>query len=314
LNRRTIQILVTVLAVASLAPLLPSCGSSETVAVSTTFLSSTLATRSDFATSGCDTTSTTFAACITPTSVTGKAYYSGMIVGTTNGLSLGPMIGTVEDPSKATAFSESELLDIDLGTQIKNTGSPTLGGPIPYPADAEAYVQNFHVYFGWFDVTFTLAGGNPNGAVDGTHVFRQVMADITGTEMKKGDVMYKASGDTTFKWCTTAGCAHDTRPTSPIQNSAIANFSSTNEGNKTIPSFFMAPPTGATPVQITKTDLTSKTSQNLFTVDVTFTKGIKFATNGALWTTPDKIAADLRFAAEPGSSTGGFTAAITYTK
>ncbi len=297
-----------------LLPLLVSCGSGDTVNVSTTFISTTLATRSDFTISGCGSVgSTTVLACITPTAIGGKAYYAGVIVGTTNGLSLGPMIGTVEDPSKATAFAESELLTVDLKQQIKNTGNPTLGGPIPYPADDQAYLREFHIYFGWMDVTFTLSGGVPNGAVDGTHTFRQVMADISGTEYKKGDILYKASGSDTFKWCRTGlGCNDTTRPATPVVNAAIAAYSTTEAGNKTIPSFFMSPPSDATPVQVKQADLKAGTS--VFTIDISSTLGIKFTSTGATWTTVDQIASELLFSAQPGSSTSGFTATITYTK
>ncbi len=292
-----------------------SCSKGTTVKAATKLLSTTLTggrnLRSertlvtDTATCG-----TGFSACITPDGVVGKAYYAGMIVGKDHGLSLGPLIGTVTDASKATDFSESELLEFDFSQQLVLTGAPVIGGPIEYPADDQAYVQNFHVYLGWIDTTFTLAIGE---GIIGTHVIRQVMADIAGTDMKKGDKMYRLSTDTDFKYCVTgSGCTGTTRPASPVQDSAIASFTNTSEGNKTIPSFFVDLAAG-TEVQIKKSDLTSAASTNTFTVDFAMTNGVKFTTAASEWATTDKLVSAFSLSAKPGDDDSAFTATITYT-
>lgn len=294
-------------------------GDGETVNVKTSLVSTTLASsraaRGHLSTTGCG---TGYSACLTPTNVTGKAYYAGMIVGGGNtgedGLSLGPMIGEVRDPSTATAFSESELKDVDLSQQLTATGKPTLGGPIPYPSDAAAYVLNFHIYFGYVDIKFALDVTDPDvdPALEGTHTIRLVMADITGTDMKKGDLMYKSGSD--YVWCISGtGCTSTTRPTSPIQYTSVATFIGTGPGNKTIPSFFMKMPSNATAVQVKKSDLTNTANTNTFKVDFDMAKAIKFSTAPSAWSRFDQIVSALRIPAEPGDDSSAFTATITYT-
>ena len=310
---------ISALCIIGLTSVLYACGvldGSSNVSVKTKLVSSSLSGSRNLGadrtleTTGCG---GTFVACITPDTVTGKAYYAGMIVGggeaSSQGLSLGPMIGEVVDPSKASAFEDSELIAFDFSQQLVLNGSPSLGGPIPYPDDAGAFITQFHVYFGYVDTTITLENGEGQ---PGIHVIRQVMADVTGTELKKGDLLYHADGATDFKWCVSgAGCTEATRPTTPVVNSTIATFSQTNEGNKTIPSFFMLP-TSST-IQVKKSDLENKANTNNFTVDISMTKGIKFTTEPINWVTLDQMVAAFRLPADPGDSTAGFTAAITYT-
>ncbi|MBI1861482.1 MAG: hypothetical protein HYR96_11250 [Deltaproteobacteria bacterium] len=282
-----------------------------TVNVKTSLVSTTLASADGtrgLETSGCG---GSYVACITPDSVTGKAYYAGMIVGTSNGLSLGPMIGSVRDPSTATAFADSDLQAFDFSQQLAITGSPTLGGPIPYPADSLAYITQFHVYFGFVDTKLTL-GSSEGHSFAGIHMIRQVMADITGTDFKKGDLLYHSGATGDFMWCVDgSGCSSSTRPTTPISNSTIASYSSTDPGNKTIPSFFMSP-TSST-IQVKKSDLTNPANTNTFKVDITMTNGIKFTTAASSWSSIDKMVAAFRLPASPGDSNSGFSAAITYT-
>jgi len=296
-------------------------GDSTTIDSATKFISNTLATslasRRPFQSRGLSTSNcgSSYQACITPTSVTGKAYYSGMIVGRTNGLSLGPMIGTVKDPSQATTFSQSELLEIDLGQKIQNTGKPTLGGPIAYPEDSNAYVQSFHVYFGWVDTTFALTSNDTGvpATAQGSHVIRQVMANITGTEYQKGDLLYRTTSESAFKYCVSgSGCTSTTRPTTPITNSTIASYASTSEGNKVIPSFYINPDSST--VQVKKSDLENPASTNVFTVDIAMNNGVKFTTAASNWATLDKLVEAFRLPAEPGKSNSGstFTATISY--
>ena len=42
--------------------------------------------------------------CITPSNISGKIYYSGIMVGDTEGYSVGPIVGDIEDPSLVTSF------------------------------------------------------------------------------------------------------------------------------------------------------------------------------------------------------------------
>ena len=264
---------------------------------------------------------TGYEACVTPINISGKAYYAGMIVGgggasAEPGLSLGPMIGSVRDPSQATAFALSELTDLDLSLQLVATGSPSLGGPIPYPSDAGAYVQNFHVYFGYIDIKFELAASDPNvaSAVYGTHTVRLCMADITGTDYQKGDLLYKSASDSEFKWCVSgSGCGETARPSGPIQYESVVNFTNSGEGNKTIPSFFMNLASDASPVQVKKSDLTDAANTNTFKVDFEMAQAIKFMTAPEDWSRIDHVVSALRLPADPGSSSSAFTATITYT-
>lgn len=316
-----------VMMVMLLAVFLNSCdiGGGETVNVKTSLVSTTLATNSrepdrSHLSTGTSTCGAAYAACVTPINVSGKAYYAGMIVGgggtSEPGLSLGPMIGTVRDPSQAVSFSESGLSDLDLSQQLVATGSPSLGGPIPYPSDTAATVQNFHVYFGYVDIKFKFDSEDPDviTSLEDTHIVRLYMADIDGTSYKKGDLLYKNAAGSDFKWCVSGSlCAETTRPSSPIQYTAVANFSSTNEGNKTIPSFFMKMPSNASPVQVKKSDLTNAANTNTFKVDFAMAKAIKFATAPSVWSRIDQVVSALRLPADPGSDSSAFTVTITYT-
>jgi hypothetical protein len=306
----------TVLAVALAAVLTGSCDSNSSVTVNTKLTSTSLAesrSRATLTTSGCG---TGYAACITPTAVTGKAYYAGMIVGSSNGLSLGPLLGSVEDPSEAESFTSTELIEFDFSEGLTSPGSPSLGGPIPYPADDAAYVQNAQIYFGWVDVTFELStvdnGVNP--ALDNTHTIRIVMADVTDLGYTKGDVLYKDSDDTAFQWCTVgAGCTLTTRPASPLQISAIASYSNTeDQGNPTIPSFYAELETGHTPVQVKQTDLTTKTLT--FTWDFDMGDGVKFVLNPTGLTTVYDLVSNVRLPAEPRDEDAAFEVEITVTQ
>lgn len=288
-----------------------SCTSGSSTTVNTKLTSSSLAaagSRATLTTSGCG---TGYAACITPTSVTGKAYYAGMIVGSSNGLSLGPLLGTVEDPSDATSFTSTELIEFDFAEGLTKPGSPSLGGPIAYPSDEQAYVQNAHIYFGWVDVTFelTAANGVPVALRD-THTVRIVMANVSDLGYTKGDVLYKDSNDTEFLWCTSgAGCTHTTRPGSPLQISAIASYANTeDEGNPTIPSFYAELETGHTPIQVKQSDLTSKTLT--FTWDFNMADGVKFVLNPTGLTTVYDLVSNVRLPAEPRDEDAAFEVEI----
>ncbi|MGK5086665.1 hypothetical protein WDW86_03840 [Bdellovibrionota bacterium FG-2] len=251
--------------------------------------------------------------CITPTAVTGKVHYAGIIVGagTENGTSLGPILGKDERPDQGTAYADADLEDFDFSKGIKSTAATASagGGPEGYPADDKATAGNINLYFGYMDFSFSVDSGTLSGA----HTIRLIMADITGTEYKRGDLLHKGASEASFFWCTTAaGCTHTTRPTTPLTYSAVANFTNTNgRGNMTIPAFFVNL-SNATPVLLKKTELA--TGNWLFKVDFSITNGLVFSSDPTSLTTVPSLISAFSIPQDPGSESTGFTAELSVTK
>jgi hypothetical protein len=302
-----------------------ACGNSgggKSIPTSTTLKSTTLSSTSSAASAAKRASAkaistscgeSTFKSCVTPSSVTGQVYYAGLMIGDKNGYSLGPIVGEIIDPSEATAFATTELSDFDLGATTTFSGTPTCCEGSAYPADASATLSRIEMYFGYVDATFTLASTDSVAtALQATHTIRTVYADITGTAFKKGDLLYKNSTDTDFMWCTTDdGCTLTTRPTSPIQYSDVANFSSSGLGNQNIATFAATLADGHETLSFP--EATVLASSYTITADFTMTNSVVFTSDLTTLTTVPSMVSAFRLAAEPGSSTGGFTVTVTAT-
>lgn len=250
--------------------------------------------------------------CVTPSNASGRVYYAGVMVGLQSGYSVGPIIGTVTDPSQITTFPTGSLLDFDLADQLTLDGGIVCCGGTSYPADSAAIVRAIEIYFGYLDATFALeAGDGINAALVGTHTVRTVFGDVDGTEMKKGDLLYQGPGDDNFYWCTTdGGCVFSTRPDSPIQNADIVAYNGSGDGlgNQTIPIFSADLPEDHPTVILTESDVLDNSLA--FTIDFDMENGVGFSAD---LTTVDSIAEmidSFELTAEPGSGDAGFTATV----
>ncbi len=256
------------------------------------------------------------AACITPSQVSGKAYYAGIFVGTQLGYSVGPILGNIKDPSQATSFQQSELYDFDLSTGIQTPGSPVCCGGSPYPADEEAFVTSFHVYFGYIDSTFTLDESDGVSAeLQGTHTIRLVYGDVEGTDLEQGDLLYQGASDTTFKWCTTeSGCIHETRPENPIQHFEISRYSAEQEDTPGLPSITAELAEGHSSIQLTEASMLDVTKKRVFTVDVHMDNGIFFKVDPQTMGSISELVAAFELSAETSRQATGFSVNITMTE
>jgi len=246
--------------------------------------------------------------CITPIAVTGMAYYAGLMVGSgeQGGYSVGPIIGEVIDPSQAESYTTSELIQFDMADQLQIDGSPTCCGGSPYPEDDRAILSYVHIYFGYLDNTieFTSSDGVATALV-GKHIIRTIYADITDTEFKKGDLLYKGPNDSEFLWCTSSdGCTLSTRPSNPIQYAEVADYTNTGQGSKNIPEFAIQLTAGHTDIKLTSTDLLDKTITWTFTVDFDITNGVQFASNPTTLTKVTELVSAFRLVASPQGRNG----------
>jgi hypothetical protein len=249
--------------------------------------------------------------CLTPDSVTGVVYYAGIQVGINgSGYSLGPIVGNITDPSPITSFPQEDLLNFDLGEQLTVAGTIVCCEGASFPEDSRAYARAIEIYFGYIDTTFTLSEVD-GVAVDlvGTHTIRTVYGDIDGTDFKKGDLLYKGSGETDFKWCTpTEGCTLTTRPSTPIQYDTVVNYSGSEDGlgNQTIPIFSADLTTEE--IQLTESEVLANSWT--FTIDFDMTNGVIFTQDITEATQIYELVHAFQLAAEPGDSDNGFTATL----
>jgi hypothetical protein len=254
--------------------------------------------------------------CVTPDNVTGKVYYSGIMVGDISGYSVGPIVGTVVDPSTITSFDPATFLDFDLNQQLAVAGSFQCCGGTAFPVDENAVAQRIESYFPYVDVVFTLTTDDGVAeAVAGTHTVRVVYGDIDGTEMQKGDMLYKGASDTDFFWCTVADdCTHATRPASPLQNATVANYTGTSDGlgNQTIPTFSIQLADATSKISMTETEV--KANNWTFTIDFSLANGIIFSEDLTTKTSIAEMVQVFDLAAQPGQNDGGFTATLSATK
>jgi hypothetical protein len=303
------------------AIVLISCGSSSSsssITATTTLVSTDLlpsssqnAIRLKSALSA-DCSAETLVQCLTPSVVSGKVYYAGIMVGEQGGYSLGPIIGDVVDPSTALTFESDTLLDFDFSDESGLGGGIVCCGGTAYPADADAIVSRIEIYFGWVDATFTLvADDGVETALVGTHTIRTVYATVDGTAYQQGDLLYRGASDSEFLWCTTdEGCIHTSRPESPLQNSDIAGYAGSEDGlgNQSIPTFAASLTSGHAEVQITETQVLNNDFE--FTVDFQMTHAIGFTSNISAATRVYDMVSEFSLAAEPGSEDTGFVVEI----
>jgi hypothetical protein len=309
-----------------LSSLLGACGSanqsnsasdSDSVIVATTTLtSSSLSNDENSDTSFLQAVSNNcgeFDECITPDNIAGTIYYSGIMVGDTEGYSVGPIVGDVLDPSLETSFPLIDLYEFDFADGVGIDGSIVCCEGSPFPADEDAITSRIESYFGYIDTTFTLSEDD-DVAEDlvGTHIVRTVYADIDGTDYVQGDMLYSENG-VDFYWCTVAdGCTFDSRPSDPIQYDDIVNYAGTPDGlgNQTIPTFSIDI-TAASQMELTETDLTENSWE--FTVDFDMGDGVVFTESLADQETIADLVSIFHLAAEPGQSGSGFSATLSAT-
>lgn len=254
---------------------------------------------------------TTVTQCVTPSNLSGKVYYAGLGVGTGDSYSLGPIIGSITDPSVATSFPQEDLQDFDLTEELSLEGNISCCGGVPYPRDEEAIVRTVHIFFAYADAVLTLTSEDGvSGDLVGTHTIRTVFGDIDGTDFKKGDLLYKGEGDTAFVWCTSeGGCIHAERPENPIQEPVIASYDSPERvGNQTIPSFFANLPENHEEIRITEEQ--AKNNSFAITIDFDMTNGVGFTSNLSPLTRVEEMVGVFRLVASPQDQDNSFTATI----
>jgi hypothetical protein len=249
--------------------------------------------------------------CLTPTNLSGKIYYSGIMVGDQAGYSVGPIVGDIIDPSEVTSFPSEDLLDFDFSEELSLDGEFECCEGTDYPDDADAIASRIESYFGYVDTAFTLSAAD--GVAEdlvGSHFIRTVYADIDDTDFQQGDLLYSDDG-TDFFWCTiAAGCTHTTRPDSPIQYDDVVNYAGTEDGlgNQTIPTFSVDLDDDSQ-VTLTETDLLANSWA--FTVDFDMGDGVVFSEDLTEQDTIAEMVSLFSLAAEPGSSDNGFSASLT---
>ncbi len=253
-------------------------------------------------------------ACVTPSAVSGKSYYAGVMVGRNLGYSVGPILGDVIDPSQATSYVESDLHEFDLAQGIQTPGSFTCCDGSPFPSDEEAFVTRLEIYFGYIDTTFILGTSGIAEALQGTHTVRLVFADITDTDLRRGDLLYQSGSSGDFVWCTTdSGCTHSTRPDTPIQLSSVSTFVNDSFGSPTIPTVAAELTQDHEDIQLTRSQLEDSTNAWTFTADFQINQAVIFTSDPSTWTSTAHMIAAYDLAAQPGRDTSGFSVNLTVT-
>ena len=289
----------------------------QTIAVSTILTSSSLSENevdTSFLKYSLSADCQGYANCITPSNISGKIYYSGIMVGDENGYSLGPIVGNVQDPSQIPSFDMAELYDFDFANALSVSGDFTCCEGSPYPADSDAIAVRIESYFAYIDTSFTLT--QADGVIAelvGDHTIRTVYADINNTEYQQGDFLYKvSSGD--FRWCTvTDGCVHSTRPADPLQYADVANFMGTPDGlgNQIIPTFAVQI-TPNSQISLTESEVLSNSWE--FTIDFDMGDGVIFTQPLSEIGSIAELVSVVQLAAEPGNSQSSFSADLSAVK
>ena len=128
-------------------------------------------------------------------------------------------------------FSEPDLVPVSI-----------VANPFMYPPDERAYTAEVNTLFAWMDISFSTAGLGFGLAGD-DHTIRMYMADvdtnndgvISGSEPHGGDILY-VEADGTAYWVTDTYQLSASRPASPVQDEAVANYrdNPSDEGNQYI--------------------------------------------------------------------------------
>jgi len=255
-----------------------------------------------------------FAACLTPTNISGKIYYSGIMVGDETGYSLGPIVGTVQDPSPTLSFDMAELYDFDFANALSVSGGFTCCEGSPYPADSDAIAVRIESYFAYVDISLTLTEADGVSAeLAGAHTIRTVYADINDTEYQQGDFLYEVtSGD--FRWCTLAdGCVHSSRPADPLQYAEVTNFAGTpdGQGNQVIPTFAVQINPDSQ-ISLTESEVLANSWE--FTIDFDMGDGVIFTQPLSEIGSIAELVSVVQLAAEPGNSQSSFSADLSAVK
>ena len=255
-----------------------------------------------------------YANCITPSNISGKIYYSGIMVGNETGYSLGPIVGTVQDPSPTLSFDMAELYDFDFANALSVSGGFTCCEGSPYPADSDAIAVRIESYFAYVDISFTLTEADGVSAeLAGAHTIRTVYADINDTEYQQGDFLYEVtSGD--FRWCTLAdGCVHSSRPADPLQYAEVTNFAGTpdGQGNQVIPTFAVQINPDSQ-ISLTESEVLANSWE--FTIDFDMGDGVIFTQPLSEIGSIAELVSVVQLAAEPGNSQSSFSADLSAVK
>ncbi len=115
-------------------------------------------------------------------------------------------------------------------------------------------------------------------------------------------------------WCTVvSGCTHTTRPDSPLQESAIVDYSGSPDGlgNQTMPSFAVQLSAGHVDIEMPQSVVTSNSWE--FDIDFQMQYSIIFTTNPSSWSNSRELVQGFALEADPGDPDGGFTTTITVT-
>lgn len=116
------------------------------------------------------------------------------------------------------------------------------GGPEGYVPDDRAITTSVMGMYKYLDITF-------NETTLGSRTVRVVFTEVSSMGYKRGDLLVKNGAN--FEWCDSGGCS-TTRPSSPYQESSIANYSFPSEGNKNIVPYAV---TITDPIKMTESDV-----------------------------------------------------------
>jgi hypothetical protein len=264
---------------------------SSTVTLQSSDLSSSLlgmqADFEEFAVNNCTPpASSSYVKCSTPINLTGEVWYTGLMVGAgSTGYSVGPLVGEVENPGSNTDYRGNPF---DAAAAQAATGKLSCCGGSPYPADSDAKIQYFQMYPVFIDAKFSI----DSGAMSGTHTFRVYFSPVDSYQ--KGDVLYKDSAGRLY-WCTAgSGCTATTRPASPVQYTAIKDFSNSGQGHPSIPALFIKPASTQASTTLTSSTM-SRAKSFSANVSLQLSQFVAWSSDPSAATRLDQLAQYFRF-------------------
>lgn len=157
----------------------------------------------------------------TPDNMEGRVFAMGALLGPLgetayNMTFFADSEGVITDPSDP-SHPEGTLL-FNLSTPVQVSGMISIPEADSMPADP--VITRLETLFDYVDVTFTVTNSGASGTHTVRFVFRSTAeADDVDDTMQIGDKLLLVGSK--FNWCTAAGCAHTTRPGSPLQQAGI---------------------------------------------------------------------------------------------
>lgn len=194
--------------------------------------------------------------CITPTSISGKYFGTGLSI-QSNGSGMMAYFGqSIWSDITGTSPSYS----FDSASPIVNAGTLNCCVGTGDLTSENTYLAGVSYLFGYLDVAFTLSGITGNVSMNGNYDVRFVLATGAMTNAIRGDILLNEGSG--YQWMdSTNGSLVSTRPSSPVtMDSSVVNWVNpfgTDKGNQEIPviSANIIPPVGGGVRTITETEL-----------------------------------------------------------